>query len=106
MGPVLVERACAAAPVPLPPQPTNATWISSLPWACAGGRLTPANADAAAAPPVALMNCRRVERDFLSEFMIARLSGSKAAHIVVIGGVMSWCEENSSVAEFKHPSRT
>src|SRR5262245_57222762 len=83
-GPDLVATALAAAPVPRPPQPMSATWIWSLPAACAARSAVRAVAAAAAlvlscfgvlrqptpsARPEAateevLMNSRRVVREF------------------------------------------
>src|SRR5438132_11030904 len=59
IGPPLVERALAAAPVPRPPQPTRATWMVFHSPACTSGRTTPARADAAAILPDCFIISRR-----------------------------------------------
>src|SRR5439155_4247143 len=63
IGPFLTERASPTAPVPRPPQPTNATWMVLFSAAWTWGIATPARADAAAILPVFLMNSRREERE-------------------------------------------
>src|SRR5947209_3994502 len=63
MGPkLLVPSAFATAPVPRPPQPTIASCTRSLPAAWTCGRVTPASAEAATTPALALMNWRRDKR--------------------------------------------
>src|SRR5262249_31583851 len=59
IGPLLVDRALTAAPVPRPPQPTRATWIVlfSPAWTC--GIATPARADATAIWPDFFISSRR-----------------------------------------------
>src|ERR1700675_136977 len=59
VGPLGLERALAAAPVPRPPQPTRATWmvVLSPAWTC--GITTLAQADATATWPGFLINSRR-----------------------------------------------
>src|SRR5690349_3883895 len=59
MGPCLVLRALAAAPVPRPPQPTSATRMVLSAAACTAGTVTPARAEAVATVPVALRKSRR-----------------------------------------------
>ena len=59
IGPLLVARALAAAPVPRPPQPTRATWIVLSSPAWTDGTATPARAEAAATWPVVLRKSRR-----------------------------------------------
>src|ERR1043166_8858357 len=59
MGPLLVEGALAAAPLPRPPQPTRATWTVLLPAAWTCGIATPARAETAAIRPVFFKNSRR-----------------------------------------------
>src|SRR6476659_6396666 len=70
IGPLLVERALTAAPLPRPPQPTRATWISSLPLRWTSGSLNPERADAAATPPAACKNCRREGCGLFSVLMV------------------------------------
>ena len=69
MGPLLVDSALAAAPVPRPPQPTRATWIRSLPAAWTEGMATLARADAAARRPVFCNNSRREETGRLASLI-------------------------------------
>jgi hypothetical protein len=57
--PPVTPIASLAAPVPRPPQPTNATRNPSLPAAWTAGILIPESADAAATVPVALRKERR-----------------------------------------------
>src|SRR6266446_6854513 len=52
IGPDLVASALAAAPVPRPPQPISAIWISSLPAACAAR-----SAESTAAAAAVLVPC-------------------------------------------------
>src|SRR5271170_7725406 len=59
IGPCLVLRASAAAPVPRPPQPTKATWIVLFSAACTAGITTPDRAEAVATVPVVLRKSRR-----------------------------------------------
>jgi hypothetical protein len=49
IGPLVVESAFFAAPVPRPPQPTRATWITSLLPANARGAISPVSAVTATA---------------------------------------------------------
>ena len=58
IGPLVVDRASAAAPVPRPPQPTRASWIVlfSAAWTCGTCRQ---RSDAAATRPVFFRNSRR-----------------------------------------------
>ena len=51
IGPLLVDSALAAAPVPRPPQPTSASWIVWFSPACTAGMATPVRADAATSAP-------------------------------------------------------
>src|SRR4029453_14249827 len=60
VGPLLVERASPAAPVPRPPQPTSARLIVLLSPAYIRGRKPLAKAVAPAALPVVLISSRRV----------------------------------------------
>src|SRR5438876_12416822 len=60
VGPCLVARALATAPVPRPPQPTRAIWIVPDSPACTCGSATPARAEAAAILPVVVIMSRRV----------------------------------------------
>src|SRR5579871_5383134 len=69
IGPLLVESAFTAAPLPRPPQPTRATRIRSLPAAWTAGMSSAVRAETAATPPAVLRNCRRVVPEFLSGFM-------------------------------------
>src|SRR4051794_14333977 len=59
IGPLLVDRALAAAPVPRPPQPIRASLIVLSSPACTCGTATPASAETAATRPVSLRNARR-----------------------------------------------
>src|SRR5437660_4886580 len=86
IGPILlVPMAFIAAPLPRPPQPTSATWISSLPAAWTAGTVAPVNADIAARPPVALRNCRREVRGVSLRFMTTCSSIAEAHHDIVTG---------------------
>src|SRR5438067_10599172 len=89
IGPLwVVPRAFMAAPLPRPPQPTSATWISSLPAAWTAGTFVPVNADIAARPPVALRNCRREVSGVPLRFMTTCSSIAEAHHDVVTGQEM------------------
>src|SRR3984957_20140346 len=70
MGPLLVDSALTAAPVPRPPQPTRATWIRSVPAAWTEGMATLARADAAARRPVFWNNSRREETGLLASLIV------------------------------------
>src|SRR5438270_11690350 len=59
VGPFLAASPLAAAPVPRPPQPTNASCTVSLLPACTYGMVIPAKAEATATWPDFLMSSRR-----------------------------------------------
>src|SRR5712692_11078820 len=90
IGPILlVPIAFMAAPLPRPPQPTSATWISSLPAAWTAGTVAPVNADIAARPPVAFRNCRREVSGVSLRFMSDRYSSAEALHGFVMAQEMT-----------------
>src|SRR5438094_169280 len=87
VGPLWVDRALLAAPVPLPPQPTRASWmvLFSPAWTC--DSVMPARADATAIRPDSFITSRRDRPLFIgwfTEFLRSRQmteqQGSLSSH--------------------------